>query len=351
MIKNRVIYLLLLIYGILFVILYDEYISFVSFIILLSVPIVMVLISLFASKKLQYFLEVEQTTVRMGEIVEVKVIVQNKGIFPVTYGKLYFTCKNLFAKKNALKSSIKFSLNAKEKKEITISFLGRHCGMAIFTIEKIKIYDYLKIWNWKKKMDKKVSVSVMPNIQEQEEMLEVDIYQNDNNQIEEISENYSLHKPGDDVGQIFDIRSYRPGDRAQRIHWKLSSKKQELMVKEFSQPLGGQFEIWFDFYCPIEKDRFHVMDKLFTKLCYIIETLIEQGREYKILWYDIDKKEQVEFIVGEQLEEVFDLLFCTPCYAESNLLFDEYKKRDGVQGQGYYIGVGIWEDSFVNGGQ
>ena len=48
---------------------------------------------------------------------------------------------------------------------------------------------------------------------------------------------------GNDTSEIFEIRDYRIGDRPQQIHWKLSAKEQELMVKEFSDVMGESYDI------------------------------------------------------------------------------------------------------------
>lgn len=39
-------------------------------------------------------------------------------------------------------------------------------------------------------------------------------------------------KRGNDFSEVFDLREYQPGDDARIIHWKLSSKFEELIVKE-----------------------------------------------------------------------------------------------------------------------
>lgn len=347
MIKNKLIYLCLLIYGVCFAVLYDEYVSFVAFVILLAMPFLMFILSFFMTRGLRFFLKIDQTIVKVDDTIIITAIVENKGIFPVTYGKMFFTCGNLFGEENKVKKSMVFSIDTGERKEISFSLAGKHCGMICVTLEKIRIYDYLKIWSWQKKQNKKVSVAVMPDLQEGLKEIEKIRY----NEKEENQESYSLYKPGDDVSQIFDIRAYQQGDRVQRIHWKLSSKKQELMVKEFSLPLGEQPEIWFDFYCPPGESKFDTMDQLFRKLFSIMYKLIKEEIVFRVIWFDVNKKEKMEYIVQGQTEELFDLLFCTPCYRENDLLYKQYKMKYSDKKEGYYIGVGIWEDSYRNGGQ
>lgn len=47
---------------------------------------------------------------------------------------------------------------------------------------------------------------------------------------------YDEFRPGHDAGEIFEVRKYRQKDRLQSIHWKMSAKMDELMVRESSLP-------------------------------------------------------------------------------------------------------------------
>lgn len=38
--------------------------------------------------------------------------------------------------------------------------------------------------------------------------------------------------PGDDPGETYDIREYRSGDSIRQIHWKLSGKLDDIMIRE-----------------------------------------------------------------------------------------------------------------------
>lgn len=340
-------YLCLLIYGICFIILYDQYISFVIFTLILATFIIMLLLAWIMASNVQVNIKSAQSVVEIDDNIDITVEVENKSILPVTSGRLYITCQNAFSE-HKMKKKLKFSLDIKEKREITFSIIGKHCGMMFISVEKVGVYDYLKVWQGKKKIGKKSSITVMPHLLE--ESTEMQIF--DEQMHIDGEDTYSLHQPGDDISQIFDIRSYQSGDRAQRIHWKLSSKRQEWMVKEYSLPLGEQIEIWFDFYCPTGENTFQVMDQLFAKLRTIMMSLSETQQSYQIIWYNKIRKEQQTYTIQTvgQIEEIFDLLFCTPCYQEEDLLYQQYKKQSYEKKECYYVGMGIWEDSFKNGG-
>ena len=51
-------------------------------------------------------------------------------------------------------------------------------------------------------------------------------------------ERYSPTKPGPDPTEFFGLRDYRPGDKLNRVDWKLSDKAGALLVREGSLPVA-----------------------------------------------------------------------------------------------------------------
>lgn len=52
---------------------------------------------------------------------------------------------------------------------------------------------------------------------------------------------------GDDPGEIGNLREYRPGDGLKSVHWKLSSKAQDLLIKEYETDLHRRVYVLCDF--------------------------------------------------------------------------------------------------------
>jgi len=57
---------------------------------------------------------------------------------------------------------------------------------------------------------------------------------------------YDDFQSGNDKSEVFDVREFREGDRMQSIHWKLSAKSEELLVREDSQPLACPLVFFLD---------------------------------------------------------------------------------------------------------
>jgi uncharacterized protein (DUF58 family) len=58
--------------------------------------------------------------------------------------------------------------------------------------------------------------------------------------------NQESPRPGDSVS-FYELRNYVPGDSLKRISWKLSTKYQKLLVKEFEDLVSEDFTLYLDF--------------------------------------------------------------------------------------------------------
>ena len=56
---------------------------------------------------------------------------------------------------------------------------------------------------------------------------------------------YDDDQPGQDPSETFGVREFQDGDKLQRIHWKLSARMEELMVKEDSLPRACAVVLFF----------------------------------------------------------------------------------------------------------
>lgn len=54
----------------------------------------------------------------------------------------------------------------------------------------------------------------------------------DRSSVELDSDEYSMRHPGDDPSETFALREYVPGDRVRSIHWKLTEKTGEVIVRQ-----------------------------------------------------------------------------------------------------------------------
>ena len=64
------------------------------------------------------------------------------------------------------------------------------------------------------------------------------------------SDLYSTQKPGSDPSETFGLREYMPGDSLHSVHWKLSAKSGQWMVRQCSAPLSHSIVLLIEFFKP-----------------------------------------------------------------------------------------------------
>jgi hypothetical protein len=100
------------------------------------------------------------------------------------------------------------------------------------------------------------------------------------------SDYYSTKKAGDDPSEVFAIREYREGDRLQRIHWKLSRKQGQLMIKEFSDPMNCSVLLLVNLCVPKGQNTLYYIDAILECALSISYTFITKGQMHYLSWYD-----------------------------------------------------------------
>lgn len=140
------------------------------------------------------------------------------------------------------------------------------------------------------------------------------------------SEEYDEKRPGDDPSQIFQIREYREGDRMQRIHWKASARTSQLMVKDYSMPIGSGALVLFDLR--VAEDAGMVfLDQAVEYGLAILQGFLDQEYPPRAAWYNCrtQSMEQMEIRESEDLYLLTSRLFQAGPYGEEILLEEVYQ--------------------------
>ena len=112
---------------------------------------------------------------------------------------------------------------------------AQHCGRITCRIEKLKLYDYLWLLSIPGKASHDhCSFTVMPKLPDIDPLTERTLREDFESNI------YAQNRPGRDYSEVYEIRSYREGDPISSIHHKLSAKREELVVREGSYPVGSR---------------------------------------------------------------------------------------------------------------
>ena len=192
------------------------------------------LIYLLSQRRLKAYVRSVATVAAKNDKLEAELVLSSS-IFPLPTAMAEITLQTTDNLKLIGEPKIRALVMSKEPMVIKVPIETVYCGVGAITVKSLVIHDYLGI------ADKDITASltgepafikVLPNIPEtggQQEILrataENSAYDEDN----ESETNETSLTPTGFPG--FEHRDYIPGDSLKRINWKLSSKKDELMVR------------------------------------------------------------------------------------------------------------------------
>ena len=158
------------------------------------------------------------------------------------------------------------------RKPVELSAPTEHCGLLELRVDKARVYDYLGLFS--RRLDLPTPARLLcrpipaatepPTIPEGQGM-------------RPSSGSAARRGPGDD----YDLREYRPGDPMRSVHWKLSSKWDELIVRERAETVVPLPLLTLDRFGGPE-----LLDQLLDKLLGLSRALLDVQRPHAVLWLD-----------------------------------------------------------------
>lgn len=186
-----------------------------------------------------------------------------------------------------------------------------------FSTEDYTIYDIFGLWRLKKRNVSGENMIILPGIYD----VGITIGQNIINFFSD-TDYYDELRPGYDPNEVFKIREFRAGDRLQNVHWKLSAKNNDFIVKENSFPKA----------CPIVLiiDR-NVMNsqKSMDAVASVSFSLMDNKQPHYAAWFSAKQKEIIRARIDD--EESFYLFItsflCDIDKQPHDNLIDLYKSK------------------------
>lgn len=140
---------------------------------------------------------------------------------------------------------------------------------------------------------------------------------------------YDDVRPGYDPAETFDIRPYREKDKIQSIHWKLSAKMDELIVKENSLPRACAIVVFLDLQKDKKKAKGKSVSAYIELAASISYALMDAGCPHYVVWNSKEKGDALRVRVDdEESFYIFLNVFLQDCLVkEKTDIRARYKER------------------------
>lgn len=280
MLRVKLLYAILLGILILFWILYRGALSLQLLLFALALPPLLWLMLLLQRLLIRVQIHRNASEVSKKETFQWILQIHNRALLPVLHAELRLAyCAGLEGQTHCITLSI--PLPAMNIQRVMLSFHATVCGTMKLQVLSIKLYDPLHLFSMRIRSHAHNTLVVMPALTALEEDT---LPMTEEASLDDAAE-YSKTKCGDDPSEVFDVHAYHEGDAISRIHWKLSSKLDELMVKEYSLPIHADTLLLTD--ARILSDAPNAaarLDAMFSVFYTVADRFRSEARPHSLLW-------------------------------------------------------------------
>lgn len=190
---------------------------------------------LYLAGNLQIRLYLSGQKIAMGEALELQVQLLHRAHYFALNCILAMEAENVFRES---RSSWEISMPVHQGgvSKVVLPLKAEHLGKYEIRCKKANIRDLLGIMEAVVPVEAYCEMTVLPELG-RTDAVETSGF------LTGMSETEESKEKGHDFSEVHDIREYIPGDKLRDIHWKLSAKQGELMVKERISVSGSQMVI------------------------------------------------------------------------------------------------------------
>ncbi len=143
----------------------------------------------------------------------------------------------------------------------------QHCGKLICKPEKARVYDYLGLFRLKIQRKSSMTITVLPEPIPMRNIPDLQRY---------MAASWRP-KPGGGFSENHEMRQYRPGDNLNQVHWKLTAKTGEIIVREPQEPERRRVLVEMELRGTAEE-----LDRKFGQLLWLSNHLLETGLMHEL---------------------------------------------------------------------
>ena len=220
---NRILYISMFFLSLAFIYFFGGKVPYMFFYTVVILPFISFLYAGAVYFRLKVVQRVDRAVAVKGDKINLTVTISNRGLLLYPYAKVKFGGEEaVFGQQIEPKS---FSVPPFSSKSFDFELNCNYRGSFEIGVKSVEIQDFLGIFKLSRRNLSPVFVDVYPKI------VHIDTFRLN---VDYVSEAHSvLNSRQEDMSTILDVRKYAYGDSLKKVHWKLTAKVNDLMVKNF----------------------------------------------------------------------------------------------------------------------
>lgn len=309
MIKARLIWMLSILIAIGIAFFSGEAISVTLLLLVIILPLLAMIFNKIFARRVEIGIEIPINTLSKGSEFELLIQVLKRKFPPLAPVVCIIRLNNTLTGEST-EEEVLFALNSGSEMKIPIYVRSLYCGFLNLEIKDLLIYDIFGLSKVKIPTESNAEAFVLPDTFATNLSVATNLVKDVD------ADEYSQSKAGSDPSETFAIREYRPGDSLHRIHWKLSSKFDDILIKEASLPVNHSFLVLLETgFTGSTRPSSSIADALMEITLSICQQMAEEEINFTIAWRDdgkndffnmtIDNFDDLTGLIEKQLKVVF----------------------------------------------
>lgn len=295
---SRIVYFVLLIVACAFWVMYRGALSLQLVMAALAVPVVLFLLLLWQKHTLSLQIEPTAPAVTVNAQFQILLRMTSRCPIPIHYVTVALQyAHSITGEEDTLFMHLPGM--GRSPQIIQLPFSASCCGKISIGGVKIKIYDPLSLFSFSVSCNDAFSLLILP----QTDVLPA-LPSLPDTVISEQSQQLSQHRRGDDPSEIVAVDAYVEGDVLSHVHWKLTAKSDEMIIKHFSQPLPDQLVLFADYRrCGNDLASAMKLHHVLSVCASLSQKLVNEETPHHLCWLPMDTLDSDAFLVDtpEQL--------------------------------------------------
>jgi uncharacterized protein (DUF58 family) len=306
--RNRIEYGSICVTAVALFIFYHNFFFFYLLLAIALLPFASFLLSKYVFKNAKVYVSIPLISVGENNDIPVDFRTENPTRFPMPGVRLEYTViNNFYPNEETQEMSLPLRTGSNT---FRWNIRSVYAGRVALTGSRLRMQDYTGLFVFEREWNENCSISVIP---ERSDII-MNVIENTMTQGDE-QENDSS-RTVDDVTQVKEFREYRPGDRIQRVNWKISSKRDELYVKDFEQEYNRTLTLLVELRRDTEEIGF--LDELLTAFYSAAVKLLDLEMHFRVQWYDCETGRFMTELVSEPdgLDDALSQMYLMKSYTD-----------------------------------